>query len=200
MIEKAEKLPLSQSLPSALRLALAANDSELATWIRLELLGYTRDNPAMTQQIVVPEYRTVRGQWFDSYGRLFLVQDPKLDFMNETRLRAAVGELESFVGADGVLSQSMSDVAQLIQDHLHVDVNEFRFTPHSVEQVLANIRAQLLDRIAGHRAQLDTPAVAVQRTAHDEEVILLRPSIYGVGINLRALWRRWRSKPKGRAQ
>src|SRR5919204_4791404 len=108
VLRKAEDAPLSQSLPKALQLATATGDIEFATWIRLELLGYTSSNPAMTDTTVVPEYRTVRGQWFDAYGRLFLVNDPKLVFVNEDRLRDPVSELECFVGKSGTLTKASS--------------------------------------------------------------------------------------------
>ena len=58
----------------------------------------------MTHDVVVPEYRTVGGQWYDEFGRVFLVTDPKLGFVNETRLRPGVEELEGFVGKTGVPS------------------------------------------------------------------------------------------------
>ncbi len=185
--------PLSRCLPGALHPALGANDAELATWIRLELLGYTGANPAMTSKTVVPEYRTVRGQRFDAFGRPLIIQNPRLSFVNEERLRDPVGELEGFVGKTGTLTKA-SSLAEVIRDTLDVEVTDFRFTPHSVEQVLANIRAQLVDRLASHRDRLrGAPSVPVATPASREEIVILRPSFYGVGINLRALWRRLRS-------
>lgn len=191
LVHAAEKSRLSQSLSATMRAALAASDAELATWTRLELLGYKQDNPAMSESVTVPQYRTVSGQWFDDYGRVFVVEDPRLNMVNETRLRAGVGELEGFIGAKGVISIRL-DSAEIIREHLGVSVSVFRFGPHSVEQVLVNIRAQLLDRLAIHRPQLDT-APAAKASGRGEDVVLLRPSLYGIGLDLRALFRRWRA-------
>ncbi len=192
VIQRAERHPLSQSLPSALRLALESSDQEFAAWIRYELLGYTSENPVMTPEVVVPTYRTVRGQWFDHYGRPLVLSDPNLAFVSETRLRAPVGELESFVGAHGVLTQQLPEFSDIIRDSLHVDVSEFRFAPLSVEQVLVNIRAHLLDRLSTRRAALERLGPKEARV--ETEILLLRPNLYGLGIDLRALWRRLRHR------
>ena len=85
---------LSRSLRKALRLADRLNAKEFLNWCRLELGGYVASNPAMTDQIVVPEYRTVVGQHADIYGRVLMVP-ADLSFMNETRLRNGVEELEA---------------------------------------------------------------------------------------------------------
>lgn len=52
---------LSRSLPHALSLANAANAPTLATWLRLELVGYVAGNPALTDAAIVPEYRSEPG-------------------------------------------------------------------------------------------------------------------------------------------
>ncbi len=57
-----EDQPLSRSLPTALRIATGIGDEQLASWIRLELMGYLAENPAMNQDTVVPEYRGVPGR------------------------------------------------------------------------------------------------------------------------------------------
>ncbi len=66
--------PLSSSLGKTLRLAERAGDSEVAKWCRLELGGYLASNQAMTEDVVVPEYRTVAGQHQDIYGRTLVCQ------------------------------------------------------------------------------------------------------------------------------
>src|SRR5436309_1020493 len=45
----AESAPLARCLPAAMSVARTADDMGLLTWIRLELLGYVSDNPAMTE-------------------------------------------------------------------------------------------------------------------------------------------------------
>jgi hypothetical protein len=139
----------------------------------------------MTHDVVVPEYRTVGGQWYDEFGRVFLVTDPKLGFVNETRLRPGVEELESFVAKTGVPSIRL-DAGEVIKEHLGVEVSVFRFTVHSIEQVLANVRAQYIDRLVTHRPQLDSALRVPPSGRVGDDVVLLRPSFYGIGIDLRA--------------
>ena len=192
LIEMAHKLPLSASLPRILRFAESINDTSLATWVRLELLGYAGSNPVMTEQTIVPEYRTVGGQWYDAYARLLVLEDPALSFVNETRLRSGVTELEILVGANGVIAIQLPDLSQILREHLGVEVTTFRFSPKAIPQVLASIKAQMLDRLATLRDFPETPGLSRAAAARDE-ILELRPNLYGIGINLKALWRRWRS-------
>jgi len=69
LLSLVEEQPLSRSLPAAIRIATTIGDEELACWIRLELMGYLADNPAMTYHTVVPEYRSVAVEWRDDYRR-----------------------------------------------------------------------------------------------------------------------------------
>lgn len=155
LLRQAQDLPLSKSLSSTLRAAVRVGDTRLVIWARLELLGYVRDNPAMTDDTVVPEYRSVTGDWLDEFGRQLTITDPRLAFVNEIRLRFGVPELESLVGNTGVIALRLPDFSEVIREHLNVEVSIFRFSPQSASQVLGNIRAQLLDRLATHRSDLE---------------------------------------------
>ena len=148
----------------------------------------------MTESTVVPEYRTVSGQWFDEYNRRLALSDPNLAFINETRLRLGAAELESFVGVNGILALPNPEHATLIRDNLHVEVSTFRFSPQNVPPVLASIRAQLVDRLTQSQGEDRRPAVSGPAPAGPlEDIIELKPNVAGIGLNLRALWRRWRS-------
>jgi hypothetical protein len=195
LLEEVHDITLSKAMSKVLLWAETLGDDSLVSWIRLELLGYVSANPLMTESTVVPEYRTVTGQWFDEYGRCLVLSDPKLAFINETRLRMGVIELESYLGVTGTLALPGDRQAEVINEHLKVRVSTFRFGPSSVPTMLASIRAQLLDRIATCAA-LESPIVAKRTpslTQTDDEIIELRPNFAGIGINLRALWRQWRS-------
>ncbi len=125
-----------------------------------------------------------------------VLSDPKLAFINETRLRMGVVELESYVGAPGVMAMPGDRHAELINEHLRVRVTTFRFSPSGVPALLASIRAQLLDKIAMCVAS-DSSADRTRlpgRAENDDEIIELRPNVVGIGMNLRALWRQWRSE------
>ena len=78
----------------ALRVATTIADEEWASWIKLELMGYFQEKSAMKEDTIVPEYRGVPGQWYDDYGRAFVLNDHSLQFINEIRLRSGVTELE----------------------------------------------------------------------------------------------------------
>lgn len=156
LLAAAEHEQLSKCLSRALQLAVARKVEPLVVWLRLETLGYVAGNPAMNESVVVPVYRTVSGSWFDEYGRRFLVQDPKLSFVNDTRLREGVRALEGFVGKQGVIS-IRDDTAEVIKEHLGVEVTVLQFTPHAVEQVLTKIRGELIDRLVANREALDAP-------------------------------------------
>ena len=93
ILSNLDKGRLSASLGKALRLAERAGDKELVRWCRLELGGYFASNAAMGDDTVVPEYRTVPGQHADIYGRV-LALPGNLAFVNETRLRNGIEELE----------------------------------------------------------------------------------------------------------
>ena len=148
LIESAHKLPLSVTLSKILRLAESGRDRDFASWIKLELLGYTDSNPVMTAATIVPEYRTVSGEWFDAYNRRLPLKDPNLGFINETRIRCGVVELETFVGATDIIAIQQPDLSDIIRRELHIDVTTFRFSPKSIPQILANIKSQMLERLA----------------------------------------------------
>ena len=191
ILDAVDRWPLSKSLAKTLRWAESNGETEFARWVRLESIGYWNANPVMTTDTVVPQYRTVDGQWFDEYDRALVISDPKLAFINQTRLRLGVAELEGFVGVKGVLALAIPEGAALIEEHLAVSVSTFRFDPRSVSQVITSIRVRLVDELARRPriAQLDVPPA----TQVDDEIIELRPNVAGIGINLRALWRSWRS-------
>src|SRR5262245_58827928 len=121
-----EEVTLSRSLPACLRIATAIGERDLASWIRLELMGYFADNPAMTDDIVVPEYRGVAGQWYDDFGRPLALSDPGLSFINEIRLRQGVAELEGIAAGTGILAMRPTEFSDLIQRNLKVEVTVFR--------------------------------------------------------------------------
>jgi hypothetical protein len=145
LLSKMTSAPLGQTLPLALRLARELGDKAFEKWVRLELAGYLRDNVAMSEDVVVPEYRTVAGQHTDTNGRPLLIQDPKLYFVNEYRLRYGIEELEKMAGRTGTLAIQDPQTIQIIREGLKVDVHAFKFSPIAVSGILSNIRHRLSD-------------------------------------------------------
>jgi AbiTii len=183
-----EEQPLSRSLPVALRVATMIADEEWASWIKLELMGYLRENPAMKENTVVPEYRGVPGVWYDDYDRALAITNPDLSFINELRLRHGVAELEGIATSTDTLAMRPPEFSKIIHNNFHVEVSIFKFRPSSVSQVLLNIKMCLLEHLTSRREKVKTiPDIQVPSQA---EILQLKPTIYGMGIDLKALWRR----------
>lgn len=171
-------------------MASASQATQFERWCRLELAGYLASNPAMTDQIEVPEYRTVVGQHVDIAGRI-LKLPTKLAFVGETWLRFGVEELEALAKTRGPVVIRDPYMSSVIQQHLNVDVASFQFSAVHIIGILSSIRTELsvqLHALGSTEVNRVSSGNAVER----DEIIQLRPNFYGIGINLRALWRRLR--------
>jgi len=155
LLERAPTGPLPEMLTSLSILAREIKNPEQQQWADLELSGYFKENPAMTESVIVPEYRVVPGCWRDEYGRPLVLQDPGLHFVNETRLRQGVAELERLSRRSDTLTSQYPHGAALIRQHLQVDVTWFQFSPGSIVAILTAIRARLLDRLFQIRPSID---------------------------------------------
>lgn len=193
IMAETERQLLDRSLSIALRIANLIGDDELISWIRLELMGYLAENPAMTENTVVPPYRTVPGQWYDDYDRPFVVEDPKLTFINEIRLHQGATELQGLGTAKSSLAVRQMELSDIIRRELDVAVSVFRFQPRSVNQVLTNIKLELLDQLTKRWEKI--AALPELEQPVENEILRLRPELYGVSVDLKALWRRL-FKPK----
>jgi hypothetical protein len=179
--------PLSRGLALALGIAITLPDEELASWIKLELMGYVPDNPAIKEVTVVPQYREVSGSWYDDYGRQMVVSDPRLAFVNVLWLWQGVAELEGIETATEELAMRATEFSELLREHVGVEVSVFRFHPSAVRQVLHNIRVHLLDRLAGQRERIS--AIPDVPASQKTEILQLKPSFHGISIDLKELWR-----------
>jgi len=183
-------VPVSNLLSRTLRLARRLGAADLERWVRLELEGYFNTNVALRESDIVPPYRTVVGRYYDSYGRLFQISDPDLQFVNEYRLRTGADELEAYLERGGHIAIQDLTFTELIRTKLEVNVDRFRFDTTQLRGVLTAIRNELGDRLDA------LPSVAPARIGLPpapqlaEEIIVLRPNLWGVGLNLRAAWRR----------
>lgn len=188
ILEIAENEDLSHALTAALRIATALGDKEFSTWIRLELLGYLNDNRSFSGERV-PEYRLVSGAGFDRFGRPLILTDEQLYFINQVPLRHGAAELEELATRSGPLTVVMPEYSELIRESLNVDVIVFQFNRAAVRQLLASIRVELIDRLTARRSAIAAlPETAAPPVA--PEIFQLKPSIYGIGVDLKALWRR----------
>jgi len=147
--------PLSKTLPSVFQLTQALGNKEFENWIRLEMDGYFNTNPALNDNTVVPPYRTVCGQYTDELGRPFIIKDPGLQFINENCLRNGVAELEKMERCNEVLSIRDICAANLIREHLKVEISKFTFNPIAVSGVLSGIKTRLLDWLQAIQPNID---------------------------------------------
>lgn len=189
LLSQIDSLPISQAVARGLRIAEAQGASGTVNWCRLELGGYWASNPAMNDEIVVPEYRTVVGQHADIYGRV-LILEPELAFVGETRLRNGIDELEMLTQTRDTVTVHDPRMCDLIRQHLHIDVYSFRFSAVHLVGILTAIRERLRESLS---TLADFPE---SNSAHSEDtrddILELKPNLYGIGIDLRAMWRRWK--------
>jgi len=188
-----DELPLSKSLPKILRMSQELRDYELEKWVRLELHGYWDTNAALTEDVVVPEYRTVAGYYTDDYGRKLVISDPDLGFVSQIRLLSGVVELEGMTGSAGPLAFRVPGFAELIRKHLKVEVTTFNFSPKTIPPVLEAIRSRLSDHIVARKKRLLETA-SEPTIPESEDILVLRPNIYGIGFDLKALLRKFHKR------
>jgi AbiTii len=182
-----ETEPLSKALQRARIFAQERGARDLTSWLQLELDGYYDSNDAMNDSITVPKYRTVVGAHYNDFGqRLQLKSD--LAFVNEIRLREGVEALESLKDTRQTVVLQDMQTNELIAQHLEVQVSTFHLDKAQIIGVLSQIRSELFRRVqflAG-----STPSGRNNEGTKDQEIVMLSPNFYGVGVNLRALWHR----------
>ena len=181
---------LSKILPSVVILSKQLNDTELEKWVALELIGYNKGNKAVTDEVVVPEYRTVPGQYHDIYNRPLIIQDPKLGFINEYRLRDSVSILEKLSQSDKLLSIQDTIFTELIKENLGVEVHSFTFSSTSIIGILDAIRTNLINKLMAlaplvEQATEQSPNEQEHTTFH-YSLINLHPLIQPVASQLYA--------------
>jgi hypothetical protein len=189
LMKSIEELPLGKALQKTLCVAQELKDNGFEKWIRLELHGYWNTNSALTEEVVVPEYRTVAGYYTDDYGRQLVLSDPKAGFINETRLRFGVIEMEGMIGAKGPLAFRTPQFTEIIRDELGVEVTTFNFSPKAVPPVLEAIRTELFDGLTSRKDKIQGYDIQSEESK-TEDVIQLKPNLYGIGVDLKALWRK----------
>lgn len=181
--------PLSKILPSVLLIAKKIGDADLEKWALLELNGYFSHNNALTKEVVVPDYRTVPGQYHDIHDRPLIIQDPKLQFVNEYRLRHGVSELEELQKSKGFLSFQDQSFIGLIKDHLDVEVHSFSFSPTSIIGILDGIRTALINKLMAIAKDVDekdtkTGSKRIKSPSESISLFNLHPLVQNAAIQL----------------
>ncbi len=189
LLSQIDAMPVSKAVAKGLRIAQSDGVPAFADWCRLELGGYLASNPAMNERVIVPEYRTVVGQHGDIYGRV-LILPAELAFIGETRLRNGIEELETLARTRETVVIHDPHMCDLIRRHLDMDVYSFRFSSVHLTGILTAIREQLRESLAKIEGLAQSGATTSQ--IPDDEILQLKPNFHGIGIDLRAAWRRWR--------
>lgn len=138
---------LSTILSAALIFSKQIQNKKLEKWVELEANGYFNSNKALTNNVMVPEYRIVAGQYHDIHKRPLIIKDPKLKFVNEYRLRQSVSELEKLSDSGKLLSIQDSTFTDLIKESLKVEVHSFTFSATSIIGVLEGIKSVLINHL-----------------------------------------------------
>ncbi|TGE09721.1 TIGR02391 family protein [Hymenobacter fodinae] len=138
---------LSKVFPSALVLSKKIKDPHLEKWVNLEFNGYFKGNSYMDNDVVVPEYRSLPGQYLNDYGQIMRIDNPDLKFANEYRLRNGIAELEEFAKASTMITLSDSSFNSLIRQNLGFDASRFQFAPYSVVGILNDIKSSLINKL-----------------------------------------------------
>jgi uncharacterized protein (TIGR02391 family) len=155
ILNKITSKPLSKLLSEVIILASETNEDKLKRWAKLELHGYTDDNSVLSEEDVVPKYRTLVGSYLDSQGRTILINDPNLQFIYEQRLRLSVTELEGLVNSNekSFISPDRR-LFQIINDNLHLNIHAFKFQAYSIHNILSAIHTELVDRLSQLKSKL----------------------------------------------
>jgi len=168
--QKADSEPLSRLLLSMLTLARRLSNPDLENWVRLEVGGYLHQNPAMSDDIVVPEYRTIAGQRSNEFGQSLIINDPKLHFVNEDRIRSGVAELERLARSENMLTVRNPAVNEIIRQELGIEVTRFTFHPSEIVGVLSNIRSKFLDWLVEIQPDIDQMVSDEEKETYDSGI------------------------------
>lgn len=147
--------PLSELLSLSLRLSHKIRNKDMEKWIQLELNGYFNTNPSLTEDVVVPEYRTIVIQHFDKFGEAFIIRNPNLLFVNETRLRNGVSELERLSKLEENVYVQDPYLIQLLHNNCDFEASNYGFNPFQTLGILTSIRTKLIDWLHEIEPQID---------------------------------------------
>ncbi len=159
---------VAEMIDRIIEIAKRNNDKDLEKWAHLESEGYYASNKYLTEKDTVPEYREVAGEYRDYWNRTLVIRDPKLNFVNTTRLRQSVAELESLSKrSDGELSFMDPETCQLIKKYFKADVYQFVFNPASIDGILNAIKQEAIRRASKYIARKELMSTKANQRNHE---------------------------------
>lgn len=144
-LSKTEKL--STLLTRLVSLANDINNMELKRWATLELNGYSTNNPVYKEGIEIPVYRSVVGEFFDSFGRPLVITKQEFEFINTIKLQQGVSELEVLAEQNKMLTAKPLVLFEMLS-RLGINVDEFHFHSSGIVVILSHIRTTLIEKIS----------------------------------------------------
>jgi uncharacterized protein (TIGR02391 family) len=178
---------LSELFPAFLILVKILGNDELIKWTQLEMSSYFNSNSALTDDVTVPEYRIVVGQYYDHFERPLVITDPELNFVNEIRLRNGVSELEKFAEENKFLITQDPTYIKLIKDALNIEVHSFYFSSTSVVGVLEGIRNEFINKLMSMSKEVEDAGKAAGESTHTNlhlSLENLHPLVKSVAVKL----------------
>jgi len=133
IINNVETYELSKLLSLSLFLAKQLKDDNMMHWIKLELNCYYDSNAGLGETDIVPEYRTIVGNYFDVYDSILKTTKSNLRFISEYRIREGIISIENILTHNkGLVTIQALEFIEIIKENLNVEVDKYTF---SVEQL-----------------------------------------------------------------
>lgn len=161
ILNKTTELDLSGIFPKVLTVAKQTGDKDFEKWILLETSGYFNTNPALTKDVVVPNYRKVPGQYHDKLGQPLVIDDPILFQINNYPIREGIAELEDYSKRDGLLSFRNPNAMEMFKKKLGVEVDTFSFSANSLKPVINEIRNHLINWLVERQKEISNQLYSV---------------------------------------
>lgn len=154
ILSKSTEAELSTIMPTVLTISKQVEDKEFEKWILLETSGYYKTNAALTEEVKVPGYRMVPGQYHDKYGRPLIIDDPVLFEVNSYAIREGVAQLEDYSKKNELLSFRNPHIMEMIKNGFGVEVDVFTFNASSLKPVINEIRTRIIDWLIGKQKEI----------------------------------------------
>jgi hypothetical protein len=131
-----KKIESSEILPYLVELARDLGDNDLEKWARLEMYGYTKDNPAFDKDTEIPSYRVLEGVYSNKSGKFAHGAENKINEFFER-----VDALEELYA-----TKKMVRLGEDERDDLLVTYY-LTFYPDQIGDILRKIRSIIRDRL-----------------------------------------------------
>ncbi len=142
------KKDLSDILSLVVVFAKKSKNTELERWAKLELHGWFSEN-GMLETEIVPEYRSVSIQHYDRFNCSLLITQKKLNFINETRIRNGIREIEGEMSKNyDVIYAYDPNFIETLKNSLNVNVIKYGFTVSSARSIIEKVKLLVVYKLS----------------------------------------------------